>query len=82
MYSMILVLVRHLSSKFIRKGIANVVMQVAAQAGCRCYGIEIREDLHQLAQTIKDNFTRRMQKDNIPTGEVILLNVRILVFFR
>jgi hypothetical protein len=63
---------------FMWEGIANVVMQVAAQAGCKCYGIEIRDDLHKFAQKIKDNFTRRMVRDNRQTGKVILLNVSFI----
>jgi len=34
----------------IGSGIGNVVVQVAAQTLCTCYGIEIREDLHSYAQ--------------------------------
>lgn len=51
-------------------------MQVAAQAGCKCYGIEIREDLHELAEKISGNYHRKMQEREIVHGEVNLILVR------
>jgi len=45
----------------IGSGIGNVIFQVSAQAGCKCYGIEIREDLHIIANEVLPRFKDIMQ---------------------
>lgn len=39
----------HITRTLYNPGIGNVAIQVAAQTGAKCYGIEIRDDLHDLA---------------------------------
>lgn len=51
-------------------------MQVAAQAGCRCYGIEIRQDLHDIAKNIERNYNNVMDRRQVVHGEVHLVQVR------
>lgn len=50
-------------------GIGSVVFQVAAISGCRSYGIEIRDDLHSIAEKTKVSFmewTKDRMKGNNP----------------
>lgn len=59
----------------IGSGIGNVVVQMSAQTGCKCYGVEIRSDLHEIALKIKDRMIKEMNKVNKNGfGEVILIN--------
>jgi len=43
-------------------GVGNVVIQVAAQTGCRAVGVEIREDLQKIAVRLQENCVRRVRE--------------------
>lgn len=58
-----------------KSGIGNVVFQVAAQTGCSCYGIEIREDLHNFALSMEQNFCQQMTELGHPFGETHFIHV-------
>ncbi len=57
-------------------GIGNIVLQIAAQTGCKAYGIEIREDLHQLAEGLLEQFNKEYTSRNMMAPEVKLIGVR------
>ena len=42
-------------------GIGNVVLQMAGQLQCECYGIEIMEHLHNLGLKQQQEFENRMR---------------------
>ena len=53
-------------------GIGNVVLQVAAECLCECYGIEIMENPAQLAKKQRNEFLARMQYYQKPCGRIFL----------
>ena len=42
----------------IGSGIGNVVLQVAAQIGCQCHGIEVRPELTEIADKMRIELNR------------------------
>lgn len=54
----------------IGSGIGNIVLQIAAQTGCKSYGIEIREDLHNLAEGLLTEFNKEYAERNMKVPEV------------
>ncbi|KAI8899221.1 histone methylation protein DOT1-domain-containing protein [Globomyces pollinis-pini] len=53
-------------------GIGNVVLQVAAECLCECYGIEIMETPSSLAKRQRSEFLSRMRYYSKPCGRVYL----------
>ncbi|KAG1450997.1 hypothetical protein G6F46_005076 [Rhizopus delemar] len=51
-------------------GIGNVVLQVAAQTGCKAYGIEIMETPCKLAKRQLKEYAARMRAWRLPTGRI------------
>eukprot|EP01129_Flabellula_baltica_P014558 TRINITY_DN699_c0_g1_i4.p1 TRINITY_DN699_c0_g1~~TRINITY_DN699_c0_g1_i4.p1 ORF type:complete len:541 (-),score=96.87 TRINITY_DN699_c0_g1_i4:30-1652(-) len=62
----------------IGSGIGNVLIQVSAQVGCRSFGIEIREDLHHIANHMKENYITIMKENRLPFGDIQLLHGNVL----
>lgn len=59
-------------------GIGNVVCQIASQVGCRCYGVEIRSDLHAIAEAALDRMRKEMTLRGYRMGSVQLTNADAL----
>ena len=51
------------------------MFQVAAQTGARSVGIEIRDDLNELAQSLAVHYEDSMKELNRPHGKVTLIHV-------
>eukprot|EP01120_Amphizonella_sp_Union-15-10_P017513 TRINITY_DN9747_c0_g1_i1.p1 TRINITY_DN9747_c0_g1~~TRINITY_DN9747_c0_g1_i1.p1 ORF type:complete len:552 (+),score=87.58 TRINITY_DN9747_c0_g1_i1:74-1729(+) len=56
----------------IGSGIGNVVMQIAALTGSRSVGIEIRQDLHDVALNIQGHLERELKRRNKCSGPIEL----------
>lgn len=59
-------------------GIGNVVCQIACQVGCRCYGVEIRSDLHAIAEAAYERVRKEMSIRGYRMGSVQLTNADAL----
>ncbi|EGF77828.1 hypothetical protein BATDEDRAFT_91271 [Batrachochytrium dendrobatidis JAM81] len=53
-------------------GIGNVILQVAAECLCECYGIEIMETPSELARKQKQEFLSRMRYYAKPCGRIVV----------
>jgi hypothetical protein len=62
----------------IGSGIGNVVCQMAAQVGCKCYGVELRPDLHNISERIYEYIKKETTRRGIHMGEVQLTNADAL----
>lgn len=43
--------------------------------GCRCIGLEIREDLHAFAESIKGIYQTKMEENGFAPGDIRLIRV-------
>lgn len=59
-------------------GIGNVVCQIASQVGCRCYGVEIRSDLHAIAEAVLVRLRNQMNLKGFRMGSIQLTNADAL----
>lgn len=59
-------------------GIGNVVCQIASQVGCRCYGVEIRSDLHAIAEAVLVRLRNQMNLRGFRMGTIQLTNADAL----
>jgi H3 lysine-79-specific histone-lysine N-methyltransferase len=55
-------------------GVGNVVLQVALEAGCKSFGIEVQDGPAKLAETFKDDFHKRCSMWSVHMAEVELVH--------
>ncbi|CAG8503951.1 12193_t:CDS:2 [Ambispora gerdemannii] len=59
-------------------GVGNVILQVAAEAGCSVYGIEFNRERYEMAINQLDEFRNKMRRYEVPHGEVTVYHADFL----
>ncbi|CAG8717977.1 11665_t:CDS:2, partial [Ambispora leptoticha] len=59
-------------------GVGNVILQVAAEAGCSVYGIEFNRERYEMAINQLDEFRNKMRRYEVPHGEVTIYHADFL----
>ncbi|KAG9290913.1 hypothetical protein G9A89_011063 [Geosiphon pyriformis] len=59
-------------------GVGNVILQVAAEAGCSVYGIELNRERYEMAISQMNEFQHAMRMFDIPHGEVTIYHADFL----